>query len=47
MYIIMGTYRGRTEKIDQFCTRREAEYCLGEYRLAFGPEWKLWIKILA
>ena len=43
MFKIMGTYRGNTELVDEFETRKEAEICLGEYRLAFGLGWSLWI----
>ena len=43
MIRIMGCYRGRTEEIDTADTQAEALRLLGEYRLAFGAGWALWI----
>lgn len=43
VYRIMGTYRGKTEIVDRATGLQSARYLLGEYRLAFGPSWKLWI----
>lgn len=42
-YIIMGSYQGKTEEIDNFETLSEAETMLAEYRLAYGIDWNLWI----
>ncbi len=42
-YIIMGSYQGKTEEIDNFETLKEAEKMLAEYRLAYGSDWSLWI----
>lgn len=44
MFIIKGKYNGRTEEIDSTTTESEAETLLGEYRLAYGPVWTLWIE---
>jgi hypothetical protein len=44
MFKIMGKYQGKTEEIDSAETRSEADYLLGEYRLAYGAGWKLWVK---
>lgn len=45
MYRIMGKYPGQPwEVIDDFDTRPEALKMLAEYRMAYGPEWKLTIK---
>ena len=44
MYEIMGKYCGVTEEIDEFETREEAMQMLTEYCMAYGSEWKLWIK---
>ena len=44
MYKIMGKYCGETEEIDEFETREEAMKMLTEYKMAYGSEWKLWIK---
>ena len=41
MYKIIGTYRGNTEVVDEADTEEEAEYMLGEYSMAFGPDWAL------
>lgn len=43
MFKIMGRYQGRKETIDTFTSRKEAIRCLGEYRLAFGAGWVLWL----
>ena len=39
MYEIVGTYRGEKEVIDETDSISDARYLVGEYRLAFGPEW--------
>lgn len=45
MFKIMGKLPGlETEEIDSADTMKEARYLLKEYRMAFGPEWSLWIK---
>jgi len=44
MFKIMGRYMGRTEEIDSAETKKDAEYLLREYKLAFGRAWKLWIE---
>jgi len=36
--------RERSEEIDTTETREGADYLLGEYQLAFGPEWNIWIE---
>jgi hypothetical protein len=39
---IWGRYKGGdAEKIDT-CSKSEASSMLGEYRMAFGSDWKLW-----
>jgi len=43
-YKIMGEYKGNVEEVDTADTKAEAEYLLGEYRLAFGNSWVLRIK---
>lgn len=44
MYKIMGKYKGRIEEIDTADDHKEAEFLLGEYRMAFGPDWTLWVQ---
>jgi hypothetical protein len=44
MYRILGKYHGRTEEIDCFANRIEAERMLVEYTLALGSSWTLWIE---
>jgi len=44
MYKIIGKYQGTTEEIDSADTREAAETLLVEYRMAFGPNYTLWIK---
>ena len=41
---IWGRYNnGKKEKIDTTSTKREANYLVGEYQLAFGKGWKIWV----
>jgi hypothetical protein len=44
MFRIMGSYHGTgAEEIDTANDRATADYLLGEYRLAYGAGWSLWI----
>jgi hypothetical protein len=43
-YLIMGKYKGRTEEIDSCEDKQEAERLVGEYQLAFGSDWHIWVK---
>lgn len=43
-WAIKGKYRGRTELIDSSETYNEALALVGEYQLAFGPEWSIWVE---
>jgi len=44
MYYLHGKYKERSQEvIDEATTRKEILYLFGEYQLAFGPEWDLWI----
>lgn len=44
----MGKYSGLApEEIDTAATLDEADYLLGEYRLAFGNTWELWIEAVS
>ncbi len=42
MYQIIGVYKGNREVIDQAETKKEADYLVSEYRLAYGNEWKVY-----
>lgn len=43
MITIWGRYKnGKPEVIDHATGKKDAAYLLGEYQLAFGPDWKLW-----
>ena len=45
VYKIRGKYHGCPwEDIDEFDTKEEAQAMLSEYRMAYGPEWRLCIK---
>jgi hypothetical protein len=45
VYVIMGKYcREPKEEIDTAENKQDAEYLLGEYRMAFGAGWTLTIK---
>lgn len=41
---IWGRYRGRSEQLDTAESPLEAERLANEYRMAFGPEWTVWIQ---
>jgi hypothetical protein len=41
-YQIMGKYRGKVEEVDTATGERDADYLVGEYRLAFGRDWEIW-----
>lgn len=44
-YKIMGRYKNRpVEEIDTAETHKEAQYLLGEYVMAFGSDWQIWIE---
>ena len=44
MIYINGKYQNQeTETVDQFETRKEAKEMIKEYRIAYGPEWSLWL----
>ncbi len=48
MYEIRGKYPGEPwETIDEADTKQEANSLLAEYRMAYGPEWRLCIKKVA
>lgn len=44
MYNIVGEHKGEKEVIDTSEQLSQANYMLTEYRMAFGPEWTLWIE---
>ena len=45
-YVIMGQLGSRTpERLDTSEDEQDAEYLVGEYRMAFGPKWKIWKEI--
>lgn len=42
---IMGQYNSRPqEELDTAETESGAKYLMGEYRLAFGAGWRIWIE---
>jgi len=44
MFKIIGKYKNnKPEEIDEAETSQEANYLVGEYRLAFGFEWSIWV----
>jgi len=48
MYEIRGKYPGEPwETIDEADTKQEANRLLAEYRMAYGPEWRLCVKKVA
>jgi hypothetical protein len=43
MYYIVAKYRGKVETIDKAEDLRTALYLRGEYQLAYGRQWEVWI----
>lgn len=43
MYLILGTYQGRTETLDTTGILSVAEYLCTEYQMAYGPAWHVTI----
>jgi hypothetical protein len=43
-YKIMASSKYGNEEIDEAQTLQEAKYLVNEYRLAFGPEFTIYIK---
>ena len=41
MFVIIGTYHGKSEEIDSVETKSYAEYLLREYSMAYGKDWAL------
>lgn len=44
MYKIIGVYQGSKEIVDRFDTLEEAKEMLIEYKMAYGNDWRLYIK---
>ena len=45
MFVIMGKLKGsEAEELDTADTKKEALYLQGEYIMAFGSGWRIWIK---
>jgi hypothetical protein len=44
-YRIMGNCRGEVEEIDCSDDKKEAKRLVNEYKMAFGPSWKVWIEV--
>lgn len=43
IFKVMGCLKGAEEElIDRADTKREAEYLVREYRIAFGSDWRIW-----
>jgi hypothetical protein len=40
---IWGRHHGRTEKVDSATNQRDAAYLVGEYQMAYGREWTVWM----
>ena len=45
VYDIIGVYQRREEVIDTAQDKEEADYLVGEYKLAYGREWKVFKRI--
>jgi hypothetical protein len=46
LYVIMGQLGSRTpERLDTSDDEQGADYLVQEYRMAFGPKWKIWKEI--
>ena len=44
-YYIVGYHQGNQEIIDEFENKNEAEKMLEEYKMAFGSDWIITIRI--
>ena len=44
MYKIMGKSKQGKEELDTAETRKEAQRLVGEYIMAFGPGWTVWLE---
>jgi hypothetical protein len=44
-YRIMGNYEGTTEEVDSTDDKKEAIRLRGEYQLAFGSSWSVWVEV--
>lgn len=48
MYRIMASYKGGTpECVDECDDEREANRLVGEYRMAYGPDFRVWVERVA
>lgn len=43
MFKIKGNYRGKTEILDSCDCKHEAIRLAGEYRMAYGKDWTVWV----
>jgi len=41
---IMGNYQGTTEEIDTTSDKEEAVRLRGEYQMAYGSSWTVWVE---
>ena len=44
-YRIMGNYQRSTEEIDHADDEKEALRLQGEYQIAFGKDWSIWVEV--
>lgn len=44
-YRIMGNYQKKTEEIDHADDEKEALRLQGEYQIAFGKDWSIWVEV--
>jgi len=44
-YLIVGTYQGKSEVVDETETKKDAEYLAREYGMAYGNEWDISIQV--
>ena len=42
MYKIIGIYNGRSEVLDEASNKKEANYLVSEYRMAYGVGWHIY-----
>lgn len=39
-----GAWRNERQEVDTAETKQEAEYLVGEYALAYGTDWNVWVE---
>lgn len=41
-FVILAKYNGVIHDVDETESRRDAEFLVNEYQLAYGGQWRVW-----